>query len=185
VLETVILNLSRGTGRKGLTSLSSSNTIRRPLLEFPKADIISYANQQGLEWREDSTNIDQHYRRNYIRHTVMPRLDAQARAKLSRLIEKQRSLNQEIDQQIVNQLHLQDRAGVIKRRYFNRLPHTVSKEVLATWLREQGLRSFDSQMLERLAVTAKTAKPGKRLEVFGGHYILVGKEDLALDTQER
>jgi tRNA(Ile)-lysidine synthase len=185
VLETAILNMIRGTGRKGLTSLSNRPGIMRPLLEYPKIDITAYALTHQLEWREDSTNQDLGYRRNYIRHKVMPRIDKVSRATMYAIIKQQRLLNMQIDAAIINQLHQQTSSGIINRKYFNKLPHDVSKEVLATWLREQGVRSFDAQTLERLVVGAKTVRPGKRLDVSGGRYILIDKDDLALARLER
>src|SRR6476469_10942255 len=56
VLETAIINLLRGTGRKGLSSLTNGEGIIRPLLDVPKSEIIDYAKRHGLQWREDSTN---------------------------------------------------------------------------------------------------------------------------------
>jgi tRNA(Ile)-lysidine synthetase-like protein len=185
VLETAILNISRGTGRKGLTSLDNRVNIKRPLLEVPKSDIIAYAKDHNLHWREDSTNTDQRYKRNYVRHSVVPQLDDATREHLHLIIKELRLINRQIDIAIVNQLHQQGRSGAIDREYFNQLPYEVSKEVLATWLREQGLAGFDATTIERLAIGAKTLSPGKRLDVFGGRYILISKEDLALAPVER
>lgn len=76
VLETAIINLLRGSGRKGLTSLGNRPGIERPLLSVPKRDLVAYAKDQGLRWREDSTNQDLDYLRNYVRHRLLPRFDA-------------------------------------------------------------------------------------------------------------
>jgi tRNA(Ile)-lysidine synthase TilS/MesJ len=56
VLETAILNMLRGTGRRGLTSLQNRKNLIRPLLKFSKAAIKNYAKSHKLKWREDSTN---------------------------------------------------------------------------------------------------------------------------------
>ena len=75
MLETFIINLSRGTGIKGLSGIpSSSGIIRRPLLLFSKAQILHYAEQNELEWREDSSNKEYYYLRNKIRHQIIPLL---------------------------------------------------------------------------------------------------------------
>jgi tRNA(Ile)-lysidine synthase len=185
VLETAILNLYRGTGRKGLTSLANRTNILRPLLEVPKRDIIAYATRHKLQWQEDSTNTDQRYRRNYVRYNVMPLLDESSRQELTNVIEDQRIINKKIDDAIAEQLDRQTIKGHIGRKYFNQLPHDVSKEILASWLREQGVRGFDARTLERLTVSAKTAKAGKKLEVLNGRFIVVGKDDLALTIVER
>jgi tRNA(Ile)-lysidine synthase len=68
LLETAILNILRGTGRKGLSSLGSTEDIIRPLLHVSKKTIRDYATAHGIAWHEDSTNESDVYLRNYIRH---------------------------------------------------------------------------------------------------------------------
>ena len=72
-LETFFINLSRGTGIRGLTGIPSrSGRIRRPLLNFSRSDILDYAYKEGLDWREDSSNQEEYYLRNKIRHSLTP-----------------------------------------------------------------------------------------------------------------
>ena len=74
-LETFIINLSRGTGIKGLTGIpSKSGYIRRPLLKFSREQILAYARQNDINWREDSSNLEKKYVRNKIRHDIIPQL---------------------------------------------------------------------------------------------------------------
>ncbi len=74
-LETFLINLSRGTGIDGLSGIPEINgTILRPLLPFSRNEIISYANSEGLIWREDSSNMDSKYLRNKIRLEIVPKL---------------------------------------------------------------------------------------------------------------
>ena len=49
----------------------------RPLLCVTRAEVIEYLKQRGTEWRTDRTNVDYSYRRNFIRHRLMPELQAQ------------------------------------------------------------------------------------------------------------
>lgn len=77
--ETMILNMLRGTGVKGMTGMrrtsilpSSDAALIRPLLGFPRKDIHEYAVSHGLEWREDRTNADSAYKRNLIRNEIFP-----------------------------------------------------------------------------------------------------------------
>ncbi len=72
-LETFFINLSRGTGVRGLTGIPSKNkNALRPLLPFSRNDILEYAKSTGLYWREDSSNKDTKYLRNNIRQTLIP-----------------------------------------------------------------------------------------------------------------
>ena len=74
-LETFILNLSRASGIEGLTGIKASNDIiARPLLIFSKNQILNYAKNNNIHWREDSTNIKDNYQRNLIRNKVIPHL---------------------------------------------------------------------------------------------------------------
>jgi tRNA(Ile)-lysidine synthase len=72
-LETFLINLSRGTGLDGLTGIPSlNNSIIRPLLPFSRAEIETYARENNLQWREDSSNESDKYLRNKIRHHLVP-----------------------------------------------------------------------------------------------------------------
>lgn len=74
-LETSLLNLSRGTGIKGLAGISSiSGKVVRPLLFATKNELIAYAKEQDILWREDASNEKTDYGRNLIRHEVVPAL---------------------------------------------------------------------------------------------------------------
>ena len=72
-LETFLIHFSRGTGLDGLTGIPSQNDkIIRPLLTFSRAEIETFANENNLKWREDSSNASDKYVRNKIRHQVVP-----------------------------------------------------------------------------------------------------------------
>ncbi|MBR6737215.1 MAG: tRNA lysidine(34) synthetase TilS [Clostridia bacterium] len=71
--ETVLLNLFRGTGLKGLSGIKSKvNSVIRPLLSYSKADLMLYAKRNDLNYVTDETNKDVNYTRNYIRHNLTP-----------------------------------------------------------------------------------------------------------------
>lgn len=74
-LETFLINLSRGTGLDGLKGIPqiNKNTVR-PLLNFSRAEIESYATTVNLEWKEDSSNKSNKYLRNALRLDVIPQL---------------------------------------------------------------------------------------------------------------
>ncbi|MEO9481998.1 MAG: tRNA lysidine(34) synthetase TilS [Ekhidna sp.] len=74
-LETILINLSRGTGIKGVAGISMKKAhIIRPMLFAEKQHLYDYAMEQGLEWREDSSNSKTDYDRNLLRHDVVPEL---------------------------------------------------------------------------------------------------------------
>jgi tRNA(Ile)-lysidine synthase len=72
-IETLLINLIRGTGLAGLTGMKPvSNKIIRPLLFATRNNIISYRDQYNIVFREDKSNNDTKYIRNKIRHLVIP-----------------------------------------------------------------------------------------------------------------
>lgn len=79
--ETLILNLLRGTGLKGMCGISADSTwsegeksvrVIRPLLGFSRADIETFATENGIAFRTDSTNADSTYKRNLVRNEIFP-----------------------------------------------------------------------------------------------------------------
>ncbi len=72
-IETLLINLTRGTGLAGLTGMKPlSNKIIRPLLFATRSDIIAYQEQHNVPYREDNSNSDTKYIRNKIRHLIIP-----------------------------------------------------------------------------------------------------------------
>ena len=79
--ETLLLQLLRGSGVPGLAAMPQrapfgQGQLLRPLLGFTRAELQVYAQDAGLSWIEDASNLDQRYARNALRHTVMPPLRA-------------------------------------------------------------------------------------------------------------
>ena len=81
--ETLLLQLLRGAGAKGLAAMPElatqhsalSTHLLRPLLEISRADIEDHARDHGLRWVEDESNLDVSYDRNFLRHQVFPVLE--------------------------------------------------------------------------------------------------------------
>jgi tRNA(Ile)-lysidine synthase len=79
--ETLLLNLTRGSGPSGLAGIGEvrplgAGWLVRPLLAVSRAALEEYANRHSLEWITDPTNEDPQFDRNYLRHEVLPLLDA-------------------------------------------------------------------------------------------------------------
>lgn len=74
-IETLLINLTRGTGISGMTGMKPSfNNIIRPLLFATRNDILKYCHQHSIKYREDKSNSDTKYIRNKIRHLIVPLL---------------------------------------------------------------------------------------------------------------
>lgn len=185
VLETIILNLLRGTGRRGLSSLKSTDVVKRPLLHIPKKELLRYANREGLRWREDSTNADEAYLRNYIRKNILPRFAERDREALFIIGQWAHKLNNEITEQVSNYLHLQPASNTLDRHSFIMLPHAVAREVMAEWLLQNTGTELSRKLLERLVTAAKTGKTGKKVDVDKAYWLEISGKTLALKPRER
>ncbi|HEY8623672.1 MAG TPA: tRNA lysidine(34) synthetase TilS, partial [Casimicrobiaceae bacterium] len=78
--ETVLLQLLRGAGPRGLSAMPAFRrgppALLRPLLSLTRATLAAYAKTRGLGWIEDESNSDTKHRRNLLRHEIAPRLAA-------------------------------------------------------------------------------------------------------------
>ena len=74
-IETLMLNLLRGSGTSGLRGmLPDTGKIWRPLLSFHRPQIVQYLNEKNLTYVTDSTNLQSDYRRNFLRNEIIPSL---------------------------------------------------------------------------------------------------------------
>ncbi len=129
-LETFLINLSRGTGLDGLTGIPETNEkIVRPLLQFSREDIESYAKSENLKWREDSSNALTKYLRNKLRHDVIPVL---------------KEINPQLLQNLKKtQKHLQDTKQIVEDRLVR-----IEKKVVSV---EDDIIKFNIKKLQKLS----------------------------------
>lgn len=165
VLETMLLNLLRGTNRNGLSSLQSHHHTIRPLLHATKQDILAYAKAHNIKWREDSTNSDPRYKRNQIRHVLMPRLTDEQRRQLRDINKRAHAHNTLINREVADILASITTDEGLKRHSFIMIPHAISREVMVFWLRQHGVQDVDKKQVERLVTAAKTARVGTTHDV--------------------
>ncbi len=126
-IETFFINLLRGSGIKGLKAMQPRNGMYiRPLLWASRDEIKQFAIENGIQWREDSTNSDTIYLRNKIRHELMPAFDSvkpEAREKILESVNHLASENQlyrELLKEKISQIETVD--GVlhsIPKRHFD------------------------------------------------------------------
>lgn len=77
--ETLLLQMLRGAGVKGLSSMAAvdaSRRLLRPLLRISRQELNEYAELNAIQWCDDESNVNTHYERNFIRHEVMPILES-------------------------------------------------------------------------------------------------------------
>jgi tRNA(Ile)-lysidine synthase len=102
--EEVLLRLLRGSGRKGVAGMRMrSNDIIRPLLDTEKSVILSWLDQQGIDYCYDSSNEDLKFVRNRVRHRLLPFLEANFDQHVSRSLRKTAAILAE-DEDLLEQL---------------------------------------------------------------------------------
>jgi len=77
--ETVLVQLLRGSGPKGLSAMPllkpfGTGCHGRPLLDFPRAELKKYAEKYNLKWIQDESNDNRNFTRNFLRHDILPLL---------------------------------------------------------------------------------------------------------------
>ena len=118
--ETLVLNMVRGAGLKGLTgmkpisplSTEPSSLVLRPLLTFTRKQIEGHVFAWKVPYREDSTNTSVEYRRNSIRHEVFPLFERMNPSYV-------RTLNREMT-------YLSDASSIVEEWCKERLPHVLA-----------------------------------------------------------
>jgi tRNA(Ile)-lysidine synthase len=177
LIETMLINVIRGTGAKGLSSLQSSNNLIRPLLGYSKKQIISYAKGHNIEWKEDPTNKEEKYLRNYLRLNILPKMSLRMRRKLLEIADESKTRNNEI-KDIINDIALQKDS--LNRKIINSLDHNSSKEVLASFLRHNKI-VFDAKILELGVNFIKTAESGKKFTISNGRHFEIEGDEVRLN----
>lgn len=175
LIETAILNIRRGTGPFGLVALMRNPQVERPLLHATKKDILQFAEQNHLAWREDSTNRDQTYQRNLVRHTVVKDL-GRRRADLIELIHNTNKVADELTSLIADNLGwVSNENGEIIRHKtswygFNELCYLMRHKLITI-----GIEEPTRAMIETAVMALKTLPPGKKINLGGRHWLVSGK----------
>lgn len=100
LIETSLLNLARGSGRRGLAPMQTSPAILRPLLRGSREQLREYATRHNLLWHEDPTNADINNPRNFLRHKLLSTASPEWRASYLENINTLAKLNTKIDQSL-------------------------------------------------------------------------------------
>ena len=165
-IETVLINLVRGTGLHGLCGIPRTRgNIVRPLLDCTRAEVEEYLAQLGQPYCTDSTNLSDDYTRNRIRHEIVPRLRelnpnfSGAIARLLPQLAAQWSLTEQLADSAAQQL--QSACGALHRQGLLALPVPVCDRLLLRLLERYRL-PVSTAVLERMKATLRD---GGKLDV--------------------
>lgn len=167
--ETVLLQLIRGAGPRGLAAMPVFRpggpgvpAVLRPLLEVPRSEISAYASHHRLQWVEDDSNGDSQYLRNFLRHEVLPLIEDRrpgAGAVLARAARLQAEASDLLDALALIDLGGSLPHGELRLAALRVLPRHRACNALRFFLRGNRLPMPDADRLDELLRQTLTAGP--------------------------
>jgi tRNA(Ile)-lysidine synthetase-like protein len=138
-VETIVLKLLRGARLDACHGMKiRRGYLVRPLLHVPKSDLIMYAKNHDLTWRDDASNLDRTYLRNQIRHDVIPNMDRAMLLKLGALSE---DLAADLDRILAGHTD----GAMVKDSLFLGVDADVAKVAVCRFARGRGVRLSDEE----------------------------------------
>jgi tRNA(Ile)-lysidine synthase len=179
-IETLYLNLTKGTGPKGLKSIPlKKGKIIRPLMFAEVSAILAYLAEENIMWREDASNQTVDYQRNKIRHQVIPIL-------------------KEINPGLANTAHVNfNRLNDLNAIFDEKLERfkqsidfgEIIKIPFSEWLNTPGFTLLTEEFLkpygfnyQEVADLLNATSPGKKIET-NTHLIVIGRNDWFLEKK--
>jgi tRNA(Ile)-lysidine synthase len=181
--ETLLLQLLRGAGAKGLSAMAELRTqdsglrtaFLRPLLDVPRSTILEYAAMRDLEWVEDESNADISFDRNYLRHRVMPLLAKRFHGYRETFARSSRNLAESA--QLLDDLaRLDGMIAMVDDRLrveaLRSLSEARAKNLLRYWLAQSGVRMPSAGRLENLLQQLCSARDDAQVRISIGDALI-------------
>ena len=160
-VETLLLQMLRGAGVKGLSAMpqnsfqrsASKPSLLRPLLAIPRSTIEAYAHHHALQWVEDESNNDISYDRNFLRHEIFPKLETHFPAyrktlfRVSRNLSESAQLQDELAQLDAQSVLLE---GGLDAAKLSGLGVIRAKNLMRYYLARHGVAMPNAQRLEEI-----------------------------------
>lgn len=186
--ETVLLQLLRGAGLKGLSAMPESRTpaggvaILRPLLDISRADIVAYAQTRGLRWIDDESNSNTRFDRNFLRHGVLPLVEQRFPAYRQALLRASRHAAEAaalLDELAAGDGAMALRNGRLDAGVLRSLPPLRAKNLLRWFLDGQGVVMPSALRLAELLRQLNDARPDAQVRVeVGTHELRRYREEI-------
>jgi len=189
--ETLLLQLFRGSGIKGLASMAAVDNARRllrPLLNISRSQLQDYAELQGIQWCEDESNTDTHYDRNFVRHEVLPILEARYPAVKSVLARS--ALHLAEANELLDALAAIDAEQLISSNSIcliglAKLEFSRAKNVLRWWFAKNYLSMPSAEYLSQIISQLLNAKADANIHIVLQHLVLKKFQKKAYLLQEK
>jgi tRNA(Ile)-lysidine synthase len=186
VIETFFINLSRGTGIRGLTGIPvRSETVIRPLLFASRESIVDYATEHDIGFREDSSNASDKYLRNRVRHHLIPMLEEENPSFRNALMDTMLKLSETeklYERELVQLKHRLVRTEGDRTRISIRdlLAHDARRSILFEILSDY---NFSSQAMEDIIHSLEG--PSGKIFLSSTHRIVKDRADLIITPLEK
>ncbi len=186
--ETVLLQLLRGAGPKGLSGMGSikpldkSITLYRPFLNITQQEIEEYARTHALTWIEDPSNHGLRFDRNFIRHEILPLLETRFPSASSTIARAAAHMQ---SQEALLEMFLNERlpelhgsvAGTLSVTRLLALPKMILRPMLRQWLSLQGILMPSQTVLENMVRSVLHANPQAHPAVHWGGWVVTRHRD--------
>ena len=169
--ETLLLQLFRGAGVKGLASMAAIDNTRRlmrPLLDVSRETLQAYAVQHHIQWCNDESNDNTQYERNFVRHEVLPILEARYSAIKTVLARTASHLAEAND--LLDTLAKLDAEhtlldNVLCVQGLRSLDHSRAKNLLRWWFSQNQLAMPNAEHLTEIIQQLLNAKPDANVNI--------------------
>jgi tRNA(Ile)-lysidine synthase len=195
--ETVLLNILRGSGLEGLKGFlpMRDGKIIRPLMEISRREIISFLNEAGIPYRQDSSNENKRYLRNQIRSELIPYLKEKFNPKIEETLAQMAEilrLEDEFIRQHVDEvlkasfIQRQQNRILLKISYINRLPSAIRLRLFKTILESlnPAKNGFSFIHIKSLDNLAQKCESGKRVDLPLGIEVRREYDDLIMERKK-
>jgi tRNA(Ile)-lysidine synthase len=175
--ETLLLNLLRGAGSRGLAGIPPHRErFVRPLLEAPRSAVEEWLRQREIGWREDASNRDRSFARNRLRHDLIPLLERETGAGLAErlattasLLREDDALLEELAAEFYGRLARREESAVsLDAAALVALPPALARRTLRRAYREAGDSGYAPGSQAVAAMVVLAAGEGGSLDLPGG-----------------
>lgn len=190
-IETVIFNLARGTGLSGMRGIVPKRSaeeleIIRPLILCTREEIENYVKYHSLPFCTDKTNFDTHYKRNFIRHKIVPLLKelnpaAEERASsMCELISRDDEFIKKYSEEFIGNHNI---ANSIDVSLFSSLLDAIKNRVAEAMYKNVCGESLEAKHFSDISALANKAKRGARITLPGRAYAIIEKNSLVFKSE--
>lgn len=181
--ETVLLQLIRGSGSEGLGGMAPMrDKLIRPFLTVSREEIEAYAEANSIPHREDASNHDLHFKRNRVRHQLIPLLQeinpavVQAIGRAAAVRRKESDLLQSIAEAEMGEVVVDSEGAFAIREYFQRTDPALIPRMLGILLDKAGLgrRDITAQHFEAMTELVLYGADGAEVHLPGGRFFCMG-----------